>query len=329
MRFLLYFILLVITGCTYSSAQLTKKLDHAQELMKNDPKGAFEQLNTLDVAEFKDSATMARWALLYSEAMAANNLTAPTDTIIGIAIDYYGSHNFTSEYQHAAKLKELLKNADTNDALASALYIQKEKEFMLYKERAKREQYIYIGVIILVIALAVILRQRQTLKIKELHTEALMAEAATLKAEMLRSESECYSLATKLTSTINNRFNLIDELCETYYESQGTKTERKAIADKVKTQIESLKTDNGLFIEMEKSVNDCHQDLLKKLKQEWQEIKPDDYRLMVYLGCRLSSRTIALLIGEDINVVYKRKSRLKARINAASMQNLPLFLSIF
>ena len=45
------------------------------------------------VAEFEDSATMARWALMYSEAMVANNLAAPADTIVDIAVDYYGSHS--------------------------------------------------------------------------------------------------------------------------------------------------------------------------------------------------------------------------------------------
>ena len=69
-------------------------------------RAALSALNGMDVSEFEDSATMARWALLYSEAIAANKLSAPTDTIVDIAIDYYGRHNLMSEYQRASMLKD-------------------------------------------------------------------------------------------------------------------------------------------------------------------------------------------------------------------------------
>ncbi len=100
---LLYiFLLLVVAGCSYSSTAVTKELDCVQEIMCSDPRTAFERLNALEVAEFEDSATMARWALMYSEAMVANNLAAPADTIVDIAVDYYGSH---SDYE---RLKQVV-----------------------------------------------------------------------------------------------------------------------------------------------------------------------------------------------------------------------------
>ncbi|MDE5633854.1 MAG: hypothetical protein K2I51_04245, partial [Muribaculaceae bacterium] len=76
---------------------------------------------------------MARWALLYSEAMVANRLSAPSDTIVNIAVDYYRQQNLTDQYQKASRLKELILSSDDADALATALYIQKEKEFFLYR----------------------------------------------------------------------------------------------------------------------------------------------------------------------------------------------------
>ena len=44
---------------------------------------------------------MARWALLYSEAMVVNQLSAPTDSIINIAVDYYGHHNLKDQFKKA------------------------------------------------------------------------------------------------------------------------------------------------------------------------------------------------------------------------------------
>lgn len=327
MRILIYIALLVITGCTYSSSKLIKGLDDAQALMETNPRAAFEKLNALDVTEFQDSATMARWALLYSEAMAANNLCAPTDTIISIALDYYKSHNLTKEYQHAARLKTLIRNGDKNNALASALYIQKEKEFMLYKERVKREQLITFGLIILLIASGIIVWMRQRLKLQSARNDALMAEAYALKEQVGTKDNDVSRLESTLHGLLENRFALIDSLCQTYYESQGTKTERKAIADKVKAEIDKVR--NESFLDMEHAVNDCRNNILLRIKEAHPDIKDDDYKLAVYLASRLSSRTISLLLGESIDVVYKRKSRLKKRITDTVHPKNDDFVGIF
>ena len=61
-------------------------------------------------------------------------------------------------------------------------------------------------------------------------------------------------------------------------------------------------------------MNMCRDNLLESVKDKYPDIKDDDYQLLVYLVCGLSPRTISLLIGESVDVVYKRKSRLKIRL---------------
>ena len=329
MRLLLYIIaLLVITGCSCSDATVSRRLDEADRLMLMDPSAAMERLNDFDVAEFNDSATLARWALLYSEAMAANSYHAPTDTIVNIAIEYYSGRNTKEELQHATRLKAILANA-APDALASAIYLQKEKEYRLYRERAKRERYMFIGIIVMLTAAAIIAWQSQRLRAKDRENEALIAEASGLRNDLSRSRSECSARAAKLSTLLDHRFSTIDDLCGTYYESQGTKTERKVIAEKVKSIIESVKDDAGLFAEMERSVNDCRDGVLVRIRTAFPAMKPEEYRLAVYLACGLSNRTIALLLGENIDVVYKRKSRLKARLATAATGADEGFTAVF
>lgn len=316
MRNLLYIvILMVVTGCGISSSR-TKVLDEAQSLMCTNPEAALERLNGLDVSEFKDSATMARWALLYSEAIAANHLTTPSDTIVNIAIDYYSGHNLTDEYQKASRLKSLIRSGDKNDKLASSLYLQKVKEFMLYKERIKREQFVFVGLIILVIALGVIVWMRQQLKLKSAQADALMAEASGLKCRIEAKSHDIGKLETTLHGLLDNRFALIDSLCRTYYERQGTKAEHKAIVDKVKSEIEALRSDS--FPVLENAVNDCRNNILARIKESLPAIKPNDYQLIVYLASGFSTPTICLLLGESADVVYKRKSRLKSRLKSVT-----------
>lgn len=118
MRALFYtIILLVITGCSYSSVQ-QEALDEAQLLMDDDPAAALSKLDDIDISEIRDSATMARWALLYSEAMVINRLSAPADTIVNIAIDYYGRHRQQNEYQKASRLKSLITSGKADNQYA-------------------------------------------------------------------------------------------------------------------------------------------------------------------------------------------------------------------
>ncbi len=330
MRSLFYFILvIIITGCSYADHHTGQGLEDVEFLLHSDPLAAMDRLNRYDIAEFEDSTTLAKWALLYSEALVINNIKAPTDTIVEIAIDYYRRHNLEEEFRHASRLKAMLNNQENIDPLASALYLQKEKEFMLYKERMQRQRYIFIGVLFLLVAIGVILWQRQRLKLKNVQNESLIAQAASLSEGLLSKESRCSDLQNKLSGLLMSRFATIDSLCETYFESQGTKTERKAIAEKVKAHIDELKSDTGMFAEMEKCVNDCCDDLLEKLRAEFPAIKPDDYRLMVYLASNLSNRSIAALLGENIDVVYKRKSRLKARLSALATPHASQFMAVF
>lgn len=327
MRNLLYIIIsLILFGCGYSSSQ-PRALDEAQRLMDSDPTAALSTLNSLDVSELEDSATIARWALLYSEAMVVNRLSAPTDTIVNIAIDYYGNHNQTDEYQKALRLKALNQDSHSTDDLATALYLQKEKEFFLYKERIKREQLMFIGIGVLLLAAVVILWMRQRLKLQTMKNEALMAEASCFKNQIEASKGDVNRLESKLHSLLENRFALIDSLCQTYYETQGTKAERKAIIDKVKDEIEAFRTDS--FAQMEQTVNNCRDNLLSNVKKLYSDIKPEDYQLLLYLACGLSSRSISLLIGENIDIVYKRKSRLKSKLKEKVAPVYPDILSVF
>lgn len=327
MRSLLYIIiLLVITGCSVSSLE-PKALDEAHRLMQSDPSAALSKLNEVDVSEFQDSATMARWALLYSEAMVVNRVTAPTDTIVNIAIDYYKRHDSADELKKASHLKALLHSSDKTDPLATALYLQKEKEFLLYKERAQRELYTLVALLALLIAVGIIVWMCQRMKIQSLRNETLMAEASGFRNQMEASRIDVSRLEMKLHEVLEKRFSLIDSLCQTYYESQGTKTERKAIIDKVKSEIESVRTDS--FSEMEKAVNDCRGNILVKVKNNYPEIKNEDYMLLVFLASRLSTRTISLLLGESVDVVYKRKSRLKSRLKESMSVSTPDIMAIF
>ena len=320
MRTLAYIVLtLLVTACSYSGSQ-AHNFEEARRMMDKNPQEAFTRLNAIDVSEIHDSATMAQWALLYSEAMLANSLSAPTDTIVNIAIDYYSRNGMEAELQKARKLKGAILSSATkdSDALSRALYLQKEKEYYLFKARAERERIIFAGIIIALCAIIIITWQRKRIREKDHHAAMLMLGASELRSQLSRSNEVCSHIEQRMGNLLDTRFSLIDRLCETYYETQGTRAEKNAIVSKVKAEIEAVKADNAIFTEMEKAVNDCRGNALRQLKEAWPDIKENDYRLAVYIACRLSTPTICLLLDEKADVIYKRKSRLKSRLATKS-----------
>lgn len=318
--------LLAVSGCGFTTTDC-KALDAAQRLMTYDPGAALERLNRVDVSEFRDSATLARWALLYSEAIVANNLTVPTDTVVNIAIDYYGSHNLKAEYQRASELKALIRGGGDNDRLAVTLYMQKEKEFMLYRERVGHERFILVSSVVFLLAAGVILWMRQRVRLKSAQADALMAEAAGLKCQIAAKGDDIGRMEAVLHGLLESRFKLIDSLCATYYETQGTKAERKAIADKVKSEIDALRADS--FPRMEQAVNECRDNILVRIREALPAIKPEDYRLAVYIAAGFSTPSLCLLLGESVDVVYKRKSRLKSRLKSVVTHSDSDIMDIF
>ena len=151
MRLLFYIaFLLLVTGCGCVVSS-TPGFEDEERLLGTDPQAAFERLSAYDVAGFDDSATMARWALLYSEAMAASRMWTPTDTIINIAIDYYSRRPQSADYLRAREIRAAMEACDNKDALVTALYSQKEKEYQLYRERLCRQQYLFAAVVVVLL----------------------------------------------------------------------------------------------------------------------------------------------------------------------------------
>lgn len=314
MRCLFYIVLyLLCAGCAYS-VENTAALDEVEAMMDCEPATALERLNALDVSQFGDSASVARFALLYSEAMVANGLSAPADTIICVAESYYTDADSCEAQRLQCIRMRMCGDISTASDLANALYRQKEREIDLYCERTRRNSYVAGGIFLLLLAGSVIGRQRQRMRFQNLRNEALMAEASGLRGAITAKDADLSDLRDRLHGMLDSRFAFIDGLCETYYESQGTKRERKAVAERVKCEIESLKDDGQMFAEMERLVNNCRDGMLERLKSAYPSIRETDYRLAVYLACGLSNRTISLLTGVTVENVYQRKSRLRKRI---------------
>lgn len=313
MRALFYMLILVVaTACSVGNTY-RNELDLAQKELDTAPSDALERLTAMDVSELSDSASIARWALLYSDALNRNRLVAPSDTIVNIAVDYYRRHGDDVSFRRAEALRDAMAAGAGNsssDRLLSARYLQKVKEYTLYKERQEKSRVVCLSLILLLVATVVIIRLCARLRVKRAQTETLLAETEALRG-LVNVNS---SLRSSIDNLFGSRFEVLDRLCNTYYESQGTKAEKNAIVGQVKQEIEALRGDSATLASLERIANDGRDGIMDTLRRAFPEIKPEEYALAIYLACGFSNRAIALLLEEKIETVYKRKSRLKAKI---------------
>ena len=110
------------------------------------------------------------------------------------------------------------------------------------------------------------------------------------------------------------KFNFLDEICRQYYSYGLTAAKQRKILKAVEDSISELSGDRD-FSALEAIVNTFKDDVMKKLRDEFPLFKEEEFRLMCYWYAGFSSSAMSLLLKEeDVNAVYKKRSRLKGKI---------------
>lgn len=155
------------------------------------------------------------------------------------------------------------------------------------------------------------------------------AEVLTLRSDYDKQIEYKKVEAEGLQNAINNlfeqRFATIDKLSSAYYEYQGTANERQKIYAEVMSIVSGLGSDKKIIRELECFINTYKDNLLVHFKREFPDIKESDYVLYLYVVAGFSSRAISIFIGEKLEVVYNRKSRLKQKINRSDSPYKEIF----
>ena len=203
-------------------------------------------------------------------------------------------------------------------------YEQSLREAELRYER--RSKIIILAVSLVIIAFLIIF-YRLHLKAHRKEVEMRMLEAQNIRHILKTTEDDAGLMRGFVDRLFEQKFQSIDELCNTYYIYQGAKNEQAKIYANVIEQIESLRTDRKTIAELENYVNTYKQHLMEDFRAEYPHLKEDDYQLFLYLTVNFSARAVSILIGESLSVVYNRKSRLKRTIRQGNSRQQERFLA--
>ena len=257
----------------------------------------------------------------------------------------YGRLDYKDAYQNfnaAMAIQDSVFNSILNQSGLSAQkdYFQRQAE---YDEYRLRTHSIIAGLVISVLALAVMciaVSAYRKIREKQVETERYMGQVSDMVEQMKAVESENRRALDEKDRRIDSlsrdirerngesisefrrqignlyrlKFNFLDEICRQYYSYGLTAAKQRNILKAVEGSISELSGDRD-FGALEAIVNTFKNDVMRKLRDEFPQFKEEEFRLMCYWYAGFSSSAMSLLLKEeDVNAVYKKRSRLKGKI---------------
>ena len=123
------------------------------------------------------------------------------------------------------------------------------------------------------------------------------------------------------------RFRFFDNICRQYYSFGMTAAKQRQIFKVVEENIGEVSDDKEIMA-LEVIVDAFRGGVMKKLRAEFPRFKEEDFKVMCYWYAGFSPTAMCVFMKvDDINDIYKRKSRLKARIEKSESPNKDFFIS--
>lgn len=181
---------------------------------------------------------------------------------------------------------------------------------------------------------------------KEFETARLMDRISDVRNELIslqREKDEQISSLTRALESENQeamsgfreqiyslyqtRFRFFDNICRQYYSFGMTASKQKQIFKVVEENIREVSDDKEIMA-LEEIVDAFRGGVMKKLRAEFPRFKEEDFKVMCYWYAGFSPTAMCVFMKvDDINDIYKRKSRLKARIEKSVSPNKDFFIS--
>lgn len=217
---------------------------------------------------------------------------------------------------------------DLNQNISSTLtdYYKQEEEFLKNKLQYESKQRFGIIAFSLLLTVFLFVFYHIHLNRKQRKVEENMLLAQELSEKLKRQNSDITDRKGHIDELLKQKFNTIDQLCNTYYECKDTPREKERIYTEAIGMISKFREDPHTQRELETFLNTYKNNLMADFHQEFPKLKDADYQLFLYYTLGLSSSTISIFLQEKADVIYNRKNRLKNKIKNSDSDKKELFL---
>lgn len=227
------------------------------------------------------------------------------------------------EFIEAQISKEYAAVDDVSAATTLLVSSQLELEKARLRESRMKMGALLLFVVAILSTLILYLIARKSQAERKLAEEEAENDRLMSIAEDLRTKASAADKKQKGRSS-----GALDRLCEQYYVYEGTDNLQPKILKEVKSIVDGLRSDPKTQKELETSLNEDYDDVVKKLREQLPKIKEEDVLLFCFCASGFSSTTISTLLEKDKPYVYNRLYRLKGRISSSDAPDKDFFLSL-
>ena len=159
----------------------------------------------------------------------------------------------------------------------------------------------------------------------ELASKNQLHDEYVQQAEVLRNDKEFY--LTKLNQLFVERIELIDEVIRLQHSDLGSDKARKnALNDTIEEFAKKVVKSRTFYKDLEEWVNISNQNVMNRLRSEVKLPDEDSYRQVCYHIAGYSVYGISVLMNETRNKIYKRRDRIRRKIEDLSPKSMDLFI---
>lgn len=126
-------------------------------------------------------------------------------------------------------------------------------------------------------------------------------------------------MASSVSELYRDRFSELNELCDIYYDHEGSTRNKSLVFNKLTETIEAIKSDNHRLSELEATVNTYRGGIMQRLREQMPKLSERDMRVALYVFAGFSNRAIAIFIESDPVSVSKIRYNIKQKIRSANI----------
>ena len=312
MRKLLIFCFLVILpiACSRENAILRE----ASRNLESNPQSALYLLDSLDRNTLSDreKATFD-YLTAYSFYRTYYFLDDASEAALQRACLYFEQNGPAVDQMRAWELMGTVQTATNRYGSGLVSFLKAEQVARSIEKARLRVWALLFFLVALFSTLVLYLWARKVQTEKQLLLEREENDRVMSIAEDLQSRLSVLQ-GTRRGGRSDIGLDMLDRLCEQYYVYEGTSSLQPKILKEVRTLVEGLRADEKVQKNLEQSMNDSHDQVIRRLRSACPKWKEEDILLYMFTIAGFSSTTISTLLEKDKPYVYNRLYRLKERL---------------
>ena len=312
MRKLLIFCFLVILpiACSRENAILRE----ASRNLESNPQSALYLLDSLDrnTLSEREKATFD-YLTAYSFYRTYYFLDDASEAALQRACLYFEHNGPAVDRMRAWELMGTVQTATNRYGSGLVSFLKAEQVARSIEKARLRVWALLFFLVALFSTLVLYLWARKVQTEKQLLLEREENDRVMSIAEDLQSRLSVLQ-GTRRGGRSDIGLDMLDRLCEQYYVYEGTSSLQPKILKEVRTLVEGLRADEKVQKNLEQSLNDSHDQVIRRLRSACPKWKEEDILLYMFTIAGFSSTTISTLLEKDKPYVYNRLYRLKERL---------------